>query len=93
MKGRVTTAAAAAAIAAFVGTLAIAEEKTDGRPVPKADPGRTTGYVVPTAPGGNPGGQAGMNHTSRDGNTNVGGYVSGDTGGNHEGGVRFERRF
>jgi hypothetical protein len=42
---------------------------------------------------GSPGAQAGANWTSKSGNTNVGGYVSGNTAGGYEGGARIQFRF
>lgn len=58
-----------------------------------ASRGGVNGYVVPTAPGGNPGAQAGTNWTSRSGNTNIGGYAGGNTGGGYEGGARVILRW
>ncbi|MGY4509645.1 hypothetical protein [Bradyrhizobium sp. BWC-3-1] len=87
-----------ASVAAVVlATAAFAEDKPVTEPQPAvgstAGRGSTSQYIVPTAPGGNPGAQAGMNWTSRSGNTNLGGYVGGNTGGGYEGGARVQLHF
>jgi opacity protein-like surface antigen len=78
-------------------TAAMAEDKPVTEPQPAvgstAQRGSTSQYVVPTAPSGNPGAQAGMNWTSRSGNTNLGGYVGGNTAGGYEGDTRFQLHF
>jgi hypothetical protein len=71
-------------------TPAFAAEQGTPKEAPR---GSATGYAVPTANGGVPGAQVGTNWTSRSGNTNIGGYASGNSAGGYEGGARIQLRF